>query len=63
VQTLNVTIEFDDMDPDVSDRPPFVVSGWLITRANGELVSAEASGIDPVVAFAAVLRDIASQKK
>jgi hypothetical protein len=58
VQTLNVTIEFDDLEPEVSDRPLFVVSGWLITRATGELVSAEASGIDPAAAFAAVIRDI-----
>jgi hypothetical protein len=60
MQTLNVTIEYDELDPDVSDRPLFVVSGWLLTRATGSLVSAETSGIDPVAAFVSCLRQIAT---
>jgi len=62
VQTLNVTIEFDDFEPDVSDRPLYRVSEWLITRATGELVQAEASGIEPAAAFVAVLMDIARHR-
>lgn len=64
MSSVNLTIDHDELafaNSDVSDSAPYTVSAWFIDKADGTLVCAERSGINPVNLIGEVLTDLSRQ--